>query len=249
LVFPVTWALQWTPISNVLLEATIIASDVAAKAMMPAVQQAVVLAASDRKHAALMRMSLELCSDLQEKEESKGRFFTAMTQELRTPLDGILGLLDSLLTTYGGDLNKKVYSAVCTVRDTGMRFKHLLATILDASTIQERKLRMNFEPVCLSKIVQDVAVLIEPLMRNGTSLSMHVPRDLPTVDADATRLSQVLFNLLGNAAKFTDHGEVILTASIDMGVMLRIEIKDSGAPRRFIAACEANFNSALFFTV
>ena len=229
-VFPITWALQFTPISNVLLEGIIITADVAAKAMMPAVQQAVVLAASDRKHAALMRMSLELCNDLQEKEKSKVRFFTAMTQELRTPLDGILGILDSILSSFSDDLNEKVLKSITTVRNTGNRFKLLLSTILDASTSEERNLRMNFQPVSLSKIAQDVAVLIEPLMRNGTALSLYIPVDLPDFDADPERMSQILFNLLGNAAKFTDQGEISLTACVEMGAMMRIEIKDSGPP-------------------
>ncbi len=88
---------------------------------------------------------------------------------------------------------------------------------------------MNLRPVSIYEAANEVAVLIEPLMRSETRLALYIPKGLPTVDADPFRLSQVLFNILGNAVKLTSRGEVSLTASVDMGVMMRIEIK--GADR------------------
>lgn len=227
-VFPASWILQFTSISDFWLEAIVITADVAAKAMMPAMQQAVVLAASDRKHSALMKMSQELVKDLREQGARNEHFFAAMIQELRPPVDGIVCLLDSVLMVHPGGLRDKVARALTSVRDTGRRLKLVLSTILDASSAQGGNIRMNLRPVSIYEAANEVAVLIEPLMRSETRLALYIPKGLPTVDADPFRLSQVLFNILGNAVKLTSRGEVSLTASVDMGVMMRIEIKGAG---------------------
>lgn len=230
--FPLAWVLQFAPISNFYLEVITALADVCAKAVqLAAVQQGDILCYSDRKHASLMQMAMELVQDLKEREKRKGRFFAAMTHELRTPLNGMLGLLDSVLASYSSGLNPKLSGALKTIHDTGRRLMHLISTILDAASVTENKLRVHVEPVSIYAVIQEVASLIEPLMQPGTKLVINAPVDLPAVDADHVRLSQVLFNVIGNAAKFTEKGEVAVTASVDRGVMMRIEVQDSGMSR------------------
>lgn len=226
-VFPAAWILQFSPLSSVAIEAIVIMADVASKAVMLAMQKAALMLASDRRHVTMMQLSLELIKDMQEQEKRKEGFFTAMTNELRTPMKSIVDMLESVLQQKAS-LSDKVLSTITNVRDAGQRFSLLISTILDASSVKASRLRLQPKPVNIRKIIDDVAVLIEPLMCSNTKLEIQVSRNLPAVDADPIRLSQVLFNILGNAAKFTPSGKITVAARIDLGGIMRIKVKDTG---------------------
>ncbi len=139
-----------------------------------------------------------------------------MSHELRTPLNAIIGYSEMLLeeaerrghTDFVPDL-KKIYGAG----------RHLLALIndmLDLAKIEAGRMELVYESAEVAALVNDVASTIAPLIRkNGNALEVLVAEDLGTMRVDVTRLRQILFNLLGNAAKFTDRGTITIAVSRD----------------------------------
>jgi signal transduction histidine kinase len=155
-----------------------------------------------------------------------------MSHELRTPLNAIIGYSEMLLeeaerrghTDFVPDL-QKIYGAG----------RHLLALIndmLDLAKIEAGRMELVYESADVAALVNDVAATIAPLMRkNGNTLDVSVDGDLGTMRADVTRLRQVLFNLLGNAAKFTDRGTIRVAVSREDGAepeALTFRVTDTG---------------------
>lgn len=229
--FPCIYMLQFTTVvSPVQAEALMVAADVFAKALLVcATQHGIVCMASDRMNVAMQQMAIELFEDLREQEKQKDKFFATVTNEICRPLKQMVALIDSLMLTHEGGMSKKLKDAVKTVRDSGGRLQQLVGNIvLDYSAAgKECKLRLTFEPVNFSKIVGDAVLLIEPLLRSNVSLRVNVPNDLPMIEADRNRLTQVMFNLLGSAAESTQAGEISIVASVENNVVLRVEVKDS----------------------
>jgi signal transduction histidine kinase len=153
-----------------------------------------------------------------------------MSHELRTPLNAIIGYSEMLLeeaerrghTDFVPDL-QKIYGAG----------RHLLALIndmLDLAKIEAGRMELVYESADVAALVNDVASTIAPLIRkNGNTLEVRVAADLGTMRADVTRLRQILFNLLGNAAKFTDRGTIAVAVSRDDGADgLTFRVTDTG---------------------
>jgi len=165
-------------------------------------------------------------------EAARTAFLAHMSHELRTPLNAIIGYSEMLLeeaerrghTDFVPDL-QKIYGAG----------RHLLALIndmLDLAKIEAGRMELVFEDADVPALVNDVASTIAPLIRkNGNTLDVAVPGDLGRVRTDVTRLRQILFNLLGNAAKFTDQGKIALEVVRDDGAIgdsLVFRVTDTG---------------------
>ena len=164
---------------------------------------------------------------------TKSAFLANMSHELRTPLNAIIGYSEMLQEEcedlghddYVPDL-KKIHSAG----------KHLLALIndiLDLSKIESGKMELYVEDFDVAQLVKDVKSTIYPLIeKNANALEVRCPDDLAPMHADMTRLRQVLFNLLSNASKFTDHGTVSLLVERETGPdgtpWLAFHVKDTG---------------------
>ena len=108
------------------------------------------------------------------------------------------------------------------INAAGRHLLGLINDILDLSKIEAGKMELFLEPVDLAGLIRDVATTVGPLMaKNANSLVVDLQPNLGTIRADATKLRQILFNLLGNAAKFTDHGTI--TLSVLQGSALEAE--------------------------
>lgn len=139
----------------------------------------------------------------------KSLFLANMSHELRTPFNGIVGILNILGTT---PLSSQQTDLVKTVNDSAGHFLKLLNDILDMSALESGKISLQSEAVDLRALMMNVEAIMRPLaIQKG--LSFQVP-DLPAepvwVKSDATRLRQILLNLLNNAIKFTQQGQVSL---------------------------------------
>ena len=140
----------------------------------------------------------------------KSQFLANMSHELRTPFNGMLGMMSLLEST---PLTTAQTDYIKTAKGSANHLLTLLNDILDVSALESGKMTLNPEPVQLSALLNEVNALMHPLAsEKQLKFSIVVQAELPAwVLADATRLKQILFNLVNNALKFTDHGGVTLT--------------------------------------
>ncbi|WP_319025092.1 PAS domain S-box protein [Nisaea nitritireducens] len=163
--------------------------------------------------------------------ETKSRFLATMSHEIRTPLNGVIGALSLLSETTLDNQNQQF---VATGRRAAESLLSLINDILDFSKMEAERLELDPVPVDLTQIVGDVLAVLRPKAEEkGLALAAEFDPDLPTaVIADPDRLKQILFNLAGNAVKFTDQGSVKVRcrkiAVAEPSVFLRFEILDTG---------------------
>jgi signal transduction histidine kinase/CheY-like chemotaxis protein/HPt (histidine-containing phosphotransfer) domain-containing protein len=144
--------------------------------------------------------------------QAKSAFLANMSHELRTPFNGMLGML-ALLDTPRLDAEQADY--VRTARESANHLLDLLNDILDISKLESGRLDIVPHPLDLQRLLRDVhALMALSAESKNLALRVHVAPELPPwVMADGKRLKQILFNLMSNAVKFTDEGEVSLTVS------------------------------------
>ena len=162
---------------------------------------------------------------------AKSEFLANMSHEVRTPMNGILGMTELLLDT---PLNDEQREFAQTVRLSGQNLMMIINDILDFSKIEAGAMRLETINLDLRSTVEDVTVLLGGLAQDkGLELASMVEHDVPeALRGDPGRLRQVLTNLLGNAIKFTDEGEVIVRVELvgegEQSATVRFEVSDTG---------------------
>lgn len=157
--------------------------------------------------------ALELDDALEKEKQalaSQSRFLATMSHEIRTPLNGILGLTDVVLAN---TITEQARPNLEKIQCSGQSLNRILNDILDLSKLNAGKLNLEFMPIDLKLIVKECMALYAPIANEkGVSLHIDIARDMSTlVIGDATRISQVLNNLISNAVKFTQQGSVRLS--------------------------------------
>ncbi|WP_244442485.1 hybrid sensor histidine kinase/response regulator [Azospirillum lipoferum] len=163
---------------------------------------------------------------------SKAEFLATMSHEIRTPMNGVLGMLELMALT---PLDEEQRTLVSTMRDSGAALLRIIDDILDLSKIEAGKLELEDLDLRPAELVEGVADLLAPQAhQKGLALICDIHRSVPArLRGDSGRLRQILFNLTGNAIKFTDRGRVVLRvhaaepASLDH-VRLHVAVEDTG---------------------
>ncbi len=161
---------------------------------------------------------------------AKSRFLASMSHEIRTPMNGILGMADLLAKT---QLDSRQQESLSTIRHSGESLLVLINDILDLSKVESGKIELEqvqFEPGSL--IEQTMGLFTEMARKKRIELVSAIDPALPgEVKGDMQRIRQVLTNLIGNAVKFTDKGQVVVRCSADVeddNCRLQVTVTDSG---------------------
>lgn len=162
---------------------------------------------------------------LQQVDRLKDQFLANTSHELRTPLQGIIGLSESL---YEREAQRDKQEDLAMIISSGKRLNNLVNDILDFSKLKNSDIQLIRKPVGLHALVDVVLKNNAPLAK-GKKLELinAVPEQLPAAFADENRLQQVLFNLVGNAIKFTETGYIKISAT-ETGNWLEIRVEDTG---------------------
>jgi PAS domain S-box-containing protein len=159
---------------------------------------------------------------------TKSQFLANMSHELRTPLNAIIGYSEMLQEQFEDDGATEHVADLVKIRSAGKHLLSLINDVLDLSKIEAGKMDLFLEEFNVGEMVGDVATTVQPLIdKNGNKLVPKIDKKIGTARADVTKMRQVLFNLLSNASKFTDKGEIKLTVKRD-GDDIVYEVRDSG---------------------
>ena len=178
---------------------------------------------------------LELRNAMQQAEEAtraKSRFLANMSHELRTPLNAVIGITE-MLEEDAEDLGQDGFiEPLRRIRGAGNHLLHLINEILDLSKIEAGRLELHYEDIEVKPLIDEIAMTAAPLAdKNGNRLEIRCPDDIGSMRADMTRVRQVLLNLMSNACKFTEKGEVSLAVArqgTGDDEVLTFTVKDSG---------------------
>jgi signal transduction histidine kinase len=151
-----------------------------------------------------------------------------MSHELRTPLAAILGYAELIQEGLYGELPEKSLDALTRIRSNGKHLLGLINTVLDIAMIVSGQFTLNMTEYAMESVVETVRAATESLAQNKKlALKTEVAKSLPIGLGDEQRLTQVLLNLVGNAIKFTDSGEVRVTAKSVNG-HFAVSVTDTG---------------------
>jgi len=164
--------------------------------------------------------------------EAKSRFLANMSHELRTPMNAIIGYTE-ILEEEAEDLEQEAFIPdLQKIKSAGMHLLALINNILDLSKIEAGKMNVYLERFGVERMVADVVSTVRPLVdKNANVLNVDCAEDLGEMRADLTKVRQVLFNLLSNAAKFTEGGTITLSAhreTRDRVEWVRLNVSDTG---------------------
>ncbi len=184
-------------------------------------------------NARSFQLSQEAVKEMREIDRVKSQFLANMSHELRTPLNSIIGFSRVILKGIDGPVTELQQQDLSAIYNSGQHLLTLINDILDLAKIEAGKMELAFDEVNMTDITNSVISTMSGLIKDKPiQLKRIIEPDLPTVRADAIRIRQVMINLLSNAAKFTDEGDITVHVGARPGPNGRMEVQvnvtDSG---------------------
>ena len=185
------------------------------------------------ENALLYDEQLRTAEQLRELDKLKNQFLANMSHELRTPLNSIIGFSRVILKGIDGPVSDLQQQDLTAIYNAGQHLLGLINDILDLSRIEAGKMELNFEDLQIEMLINSVMATARGLVKEKKiMLEQRIQPNLPIIQADATRIRQVLLNLLQNAAKFTEEGYIRVRAGLDTmpngSQVIKVSVEDSG---------------------
>jgi signal transduction histidine kinase len=180
-------------------------------------------------NAQLFREIEEKGRELEIANKHKSQFLANMSHELRTPLNAILGYTELILDNIYGDVPEKIQEVLERLEKNGRHLLGLINDVLDLSKIEAGQLTLALNEYSMGEVVQTVFTSVEALAaEKKLELKSRIPPDLSVARGDEQRIAQVLLNLLGNAIKFTEEGEITVEVT-DSDETFLVSVADTGS--------------------
>ena len=180
------------------------------------------------QNARLFREVEEKGRQLAVASQHKSQFLANMSHELRTPLNAVLGYTELILDETFGEVPEPIRDSLERARNSGQHLLGLINDVLDLSKIEAGQLTLSLADYAMEEVTQAVATGVESLAaEKKLALRVIVPPDLPPGRGDSRRIAQVLLNLVGNALKFTEAGEVRVEVTVSDGAFV-VSVADTG---------------------
>jgi signal transduction histidine kinase len=201
----------------------------------PFTDKQIELATTFADQAAIAIENVRLFDEIQDKSrqleiasQHKSQFLANMSHELRTPLNAILGYTELMADSAYGEPSEKMLGVLKRLEANGKHLLGLINDVLYLSKIEAGQLVLELSDYSVQDIAQTVRSTLEPLAADKKlAFKVEVAPQLPPGRGDGRRLTQVLINLVGNAIKFTDAGEVAIKASANNG-SFHVSVRDTG---------------------
>jgi len=191
---------------------------------------------SIKRSIVLMVQNKQLLNDIIEAfyktaaaSQEKSNFLTNMSHELRTPLNAVVGYSEIIYDSVLQDNDfKTIPNDAKKITKAGQHLLSLIDNVLDFSKIESGKMDVYIEDINIYHLLNEIKDTTEALIsKNKNTLNFDVPENLFIIKTDSTKLRQILFNIIGNAAKFTKDGEITISAVLEPE-KLKISIVDTG---------------------
>lgn len=180
------------------------------------------------QHKKTLQEQRSINEHLRKVDQLKDEFLANTSHELRTPLNGIIGIAESLKEGSAGLQNQKTITHLGLIIDGGKRLAQLVNDILDFKKLTHHTLILQRRATDLNSVLSVVISLLEPLASKKSLIIVnHVPSDLPLIYADENRVQQIFHNLIGNAIKYSNEGEIKIDAIVNVNEV-EVRVCDSG---------------------